>query len=106
VRSLKPVPLFVPNFDPQPHAFRIANDNTYTPVKKVILCNVEAAVLIYTGRVTDPKAWEADFAEALIGALGRRLALPLAPLQANAQAEQLAGRNETVATAIAEMQQG
>jgi hypothetical protein len=66
VRALKAAPIFVPNFDPQPHSFRIANDATYAPPRKVILCNVENAILVYTGQVTDPTTWEPNFTEALV----------------------------------------
>jgi hypothetical protein len=74
VRALKAAPIFVPNFDPQPHSFRIANDATYAPPRKVILCNVENAVLTYTGQVTDPTTWEPNFTEALVTALMKRFA--------------------------------
>jgi hypothetical protein len=102
VRAIKPAPLFIPNFDPQPHSFRIANDNTYTPVKKVILCNVAEAVLTYTGQVTDALAWEPDFAEALAAALAKRLAAVL-PQPGAAQAEAV---DEAATKQTAEAQQG
>ncbi len=73
VRSVKPVPLFIPEFDPQPCVYGIANDNALNPPAKVILCNVASAVLTYTGQVTDPATWEPDFIEEFAGALGRRL---------------------------------
>ena len=82
VRSVKPVPLFVSNFDPRPNVFAVENDNYFTPAQKVILCDVPSAMAVYTGRVTDPTTWEADFAEAFIDALGRRLAPTLANLDA------------------------
>lgn len=106
VRAIKPAPIFVPNFDPQPHAFRIANDSSYTPARRVILCNVENAVLTYTGQVTDPSTWEPGFVEALAAALARRLAIALAPLQANLQAEQIGEKDEIVGATRAEMRQG
>jgi hypothetical protein len=74
VLSIKQTPIFVPNFDPQPNVFSVDNDNSYTPAMKVIVCNVPQAILCYTGRVTDPSNWEADFTEALIDDLARTLA--------------------------------
>jgi hypothetical protein len=102
VRALKPTPMFVPNFDPQPNVFSIANDNTFVPAQKVILCMVPQAVLVYTGQVTDPTTWEADFVEAFAAALGRRLA----PTLANMDAAKLEAADEGQSAAIAEMTQG
>jgi hypothetical protein len=82
VRAVKPVPLFVQNYDPRPVVFAVENDNYFTPGRKVILCDVPSAMLVYTGRVTDPTVWEPDFAEAFCDALGRRLAPTLANLDA------------------------
>lgn len=77
VRSVKPVPIFVPNFDPQPHVFDIANDNNYSPAQRVILCNVPASVMVYTAQVTDPATWDVgftnDFAAELAKVLGPAL---------------------------------
>ena len=46
VRSVKPVPMFVQNFDPQPNVFAVENDNALNPAQKVILCNVPSAMLV------------------------------------------------------------
>lgn len=102
VRSVKAVPLFIPNFDPQTQVFSVDNDNSLSPPAKVILCNVPNAVLVYTGQVTDPTAWESDFVEALAASLGRRLA----PVLANMDAEKLEGPDEGASTAIAEREMG
>ena len=82
VRSVKPVPMFVQNFDPQPNVFAVENDSNYTPAQKVILCNVPSAMLVYTGQITDPSTWEADFIDGLAGKLGLRLAPALANMDA------------------------
>lgn len=82
IRSIKSVPMFVQNYDPRPNVFAVDNDNYFTPAQKVILCDVVNAMAVYTGRVTDPTTWEADFTEAFIDALGRRLAPTLANLDA------------------------
>jgi hypothetical protein len=82
VRAVKPVPLYVLNFDPQPNVFAVENDNNFTPAQKVILCNVPAAMLVYTGQVTDCTTWEADFIDAFASKLGLRLAPALANMDA------------------------
>ncbi len=103
VRAIKGVPLFLPDVDPQPVIFGLENDNSYTPTKKVILCNVPTpAVLVYTGQVTDPTTWEADFVEALAAELGRRLA----PVLVGGNAVQIAAADAANSKAIAEREQG
>jgi len=74
VRAIRPTPIFVPEVDPSPYSFQIANDNAYTPAKRVILTNLADAIGVYTRRVTDPATWPPDFAEALIETLSRALA--------------------------------
>lgn len=87
VRSIRPQPIFLANYDPKAVNYSLANDVSYTPAKKVILCNVPApAYLVYTAQVTDPATWEVSFTESLCASLGRRLAPALANLQ-TAQAE-------------------
>jgi hypothetical protein len=102
VRAVKPVPLFVVNFDPQPNRFFLANDNYFTPTQKVILCDVPNANLVYTGQVTDPTVWEPGFIEALAAALGRRLVPSLMGLNAI----QPAAADEQQSLAIASVEQG
>lgn len=102
VRAVKPSPIFVPVFDPQPNIFDTPNDNSLTPPARVIVCNVEAAICVYTGQVTDPTTWEPDFVEAFAAAMARRLA----PLLKDMNAAQLAERDETVSKIIAETEVG
>lgn len=102
VRAVKATPIFIPEFDPQPNVFSVENDNALTPSAKVILCNIPGAVLTYTGQITDPTAWEADFAEALAASLGRRLA----PTLANADIAKAEASDEISSTAEAESEQG
>lgn len=102
VRSVKPIPLFVMDFDPQPNVFTIENDQYFTPSRKVILCNVPQAMLVYTAQVTDPTVWEADFIEAFAPELGRRLA----PVLANMDAAKFAAADAAQATAVAAAQEG
>lgn len=102
VRALKPEPTFLVDYDPQPFVFSVANDQAFNPPAKVILCNVPKAILIYTGQVTDPADWEADFTELMAAALGRRLAPKLAGLDA----AKLMAQDEAQALATAEREQG
>ncbi|MDE2020473.1 MAG: hypothetical protein KGJ13_09080 [Patescibacteria group bacterium] len=102
VRAVKPVPFFVPNFDPQPHVFSVENDSGYSPPQKVILCNVESAACVYTGRITDPTTWEVDFVEALADQLGQSLA----PLLKDLNVTQLAAKEFALDSAVAAQHQG
>lgn len=75
VRAVKPVPLLLPVFDPQPYIFNTPNDSSLDPPQKVLVCNVgPTTILTYTGQITDPTTWEPLFVEALAASLARRLA--------------------------------
>ncbi len=102
VRAIKPQAIFVMDFDPQPVVYSVANDTAYAPPQKVLLCNVESAILTYTGQVTDLATWEADAVETLIAALGRRLVPSLVGLNAL----KAAAEDEQVSTMVAEREQG
>jgi hypothetical protein len=102
VRAVKNVPIFVPDFDPQPYQFSVDNDNALTEPSKVILCNVYPGLVVYTGQITNPQDWEADFTEALAASLGRRLA----PVLVGLQAAQLEGQDEQQADVVAENTRG
>lgn len=102
VRSVKPMAFFVQNFDPQPNVFAIQNDNFFTPTRKVILCNVPNAMLVYTGQVTDPTVWEADFIEEFAAALARRLA----PILANVDMAKFEAADQAQAEATAVKTEG
>lgn len=102
VRALKTTPIFVPNFDPQPSVYDTPNDNYLSPAQRVIVCNVPAALLVYTGQVTDPITWDVGFVELLADGLARRLGPALvggSAAQMEAVAEQRQGK-------IASMEQG
>jgi hypothetical protein len=79
VRAVKSTPLFIPNFNPIPTLFAVVNDSSYTPPQRVIVCDVGSAQLVYTGQITDPTTWDADFCEAIIDQLAQRLAPGLNP---------------------------
>ena len=101
VRSLKRPTGFLFNPDPVPINYSLTNDNNYTPARKTLLCNITDAVLVYTGQVTDPATWEADFVEEIAAALGRRLVAVLmgassglGPAQDEAVSMQVAAQNQ------------
>lgn len=100
VRAIKPQPLFLPSIDPRPVVYKISNDNTYSPPQKIISCYVANAELVYTGQITDPSTWEADFSELICAALARRLAPSVNPdilkiaVPDEAQAEMTAEANQ------------
>lgn len=97
-RALRPQPVFLPNYDPQPVLFKIVNDNSFTPPQRVIVSDISNPCLVYTGQVTDPNTWPNDFSEALAASLGRRLA----PLFGSGQnATQLEAADEQGETALA-----
>ncbi len=100
IRAVKGVPLFLPVVDPQPVLYGIENDTDLEV--KVLLCNIPSAVLVYTGQVTDPTAWEADFVEAATAAIARRIVPALMGLEA----VKLFAADETVSTMVAEKEQG
>lgn len=101
LRSLRRATV-VPEFDPSAILYRIANDNSFTPSKKVILTNLKDAIAVYTGQVTDPTLWEPGFTEALVTNLGRRLA----PVLANMEAAKMEAQDEAITTQVAEMKLG
>lgn len=88
VRCVKSRPVIWPNVDPADNAFSINNDpqvpngmGGFLPPQRVILCNVKQALLVYTGRVTDPTTFDVSFEEALIAELGVRLGPALTGLE-------------------------
>jgi hypothetical protein len=82
IRIVKQTPLFLINYDPVPNIWNDANDNSLTPPARVILTNLANAVLVYTGQITDPTTWSAEFVEHFTAALGRRLAPTLSLVDA------------------------
>jgi hypothetical protein len=80
VRAVKPTPIFVPNFNPQPNIFTVLNDNAFAPPQRVICCNVTSAIIVYTGQVTDPTTFPSDFVSLFADALGEGLSPLLASL--------------------------
>lgn len=68
VRSVRPVPPILPEYNPQPNIFVTAFDTVLRT--KVVLTNLPDAQAMITGRVTDPNEWlDSNFTEALVDAL-------------------------------------
>lgn len=101
LRSLRQVAV-IPEYDPQAVEFRIANDNSYSPARRVILTNLPNAIAVYTGQVTDPATWDVSFTEAFIDDLGKKLA----PALADMDAMKIAAQEEAMDTNTAEMRLG
>lgn len=102
VRSVRPQPGFLVDMTPLPQLFRVVNDNGFTPSRRVIVCNVEAAIIVYSAQVTDPAQWDVSFVDALAAGLARRVA----PVLANLNLVQVEARDEAVSVAQAKLEQG
>lgn len=102
VRSIRRSAIFLPDYDPKPNVWRIANDTIASVEQRVILCNVASAIAVYTAQITNPLEWEPDFAEALSASLGRRLAPALSSLDV----AKLEAGDEVAGMAMAERLQG
>ncbi len=102
VRIVRSPALFLGNIDPQPTLYTITNDSSYAPPRRIIAANVENAILVYTGRVTDPTTWPVDFTEGLCAALARRLA----PSLANLDVTRVEAQDEAISLAAAGQVQG
>ena len=107
VRSVKPQPIFIPNFDPQPQVFDVINDNYLSPPAKAVVSNVANAIIVYTGQVTNVTLWEPLFVEALVDALAVKLAPKLGQLtQSGDAAEKEEKPTEAADTFTADINQG
>ncbi len=82
IRAVKRRAAFLFDPAPLPADWTEANDNSYTPPRRVILCNFPDATATFTGRVTDPEAWDIAFTEALAAALAERAGPALIGLEA------------------------
>lgn len=81
--------------------FNTATYNTTQQPQRMVLANVESAVLTYTGQITDPAQMPPDFIEALAAALGRRLV----PTLVGMDAVQLAAQDEAIEKQMAAQEQ-
>lgn len=79
LRSVRPTAVIMPEFDPVPNIFTVANDPASST--KIILTNLAGAIGSFTASVPDPTQWSplAEFTEALISALALRFQEALNP---------------------------
>lgn len=98
IRSLRSTPIAMPNYDPQPNTFTIADDPSVTP-SKVVLTNLAGAQAVYTGRVTDPTAWNASFTESLVDSLATLFQQALGP-SAEADKERIEEQSQAIGMAV------
>lgn len=102
IRAVKPTPVFLPNFQPQPFVWSVDNDATLTPPAKAISCNVANAIIVYTRQVLAPSEWESDFIEALAASIARRVA----PVLVNADMEKMEAADEMASLTQARTMEG
>src|SRR5271167_2012719 len=77
VRSVRPAPFVLPDFDPKPWVFQPANDAaTGLPT---ILTNLANANAVVTGQIINPTLFEPGFVQALVSALALQLQKALMP---------------------------
>lgn len=99
MRSVRPAPLDVMEYDPKPNIFVIANDQALNA--KVVCTNLANAVAVYTGQVIDAAQWDDSlFVDALVQRLARKFAPALAEKR-NAQQVQMAEEGQARALANA-----
>ena len=102
LRALRSTSAPIPNFDPRPKLWRIANDVVDDVQQTVILSNLSSAAALYTGQVTNPAFWDTSFTDALIATLGRLLSVGLSSMDAT----KVEAQEEAVETQGAEMTLG
>jgi hypothetical protein len=78
VRAIRRPPGLWPSRDPKPAVWRVDNDNTFNPARKVVLTNVAGAIITYCAQVVDPGTWEPLFTAEMVAALAKKFAVPLA----------------------------
>lgn len=99
-RQVKAVSGIIFNPDPQPVLWEDANDQVYVPPRRVILCNLQPALLVYTGQVTNPATWPVDFVSLVAARLGANLKRGL--MSADLSPVDVAAVNEATGSAAAE----
>lgn len=103
VRSVRPVPSLIPEYNPQPNIFITAFDTIMRT--KVVLTNLLGAQAMITGRVIDPAEWQdSNFTEALVDALAVQFEKHLPDGDVNRIV--LAERDSTQTTEIAQARRG
>ncbi len=98
VLSLQPQPTLLASMSPRAVAWQDAEDYTTNPTTRLILTDLPMGVVAtYTGRETNPRAWDATFCRALIDELADALKPLLGGKGAAADGAAVAARD--VATA-------
>jgi hypothetical protein len=103
VRAVRPTPFIIPDFDPKPSVFVVANDPSVSPVSKVILTNLAGAQAVITGKIVDPSIYDAGFTDSFVAALALRLQEALA---ADAQQVKDRAAEEQSSVAVADARRG
>lgn len=102
IRSLRPLPIFIPEFTPQFIRFVTAYDTVSGT--KVVLTNAYQPLAVITGQINDPNEWrDAAFTEALIDALAVQLEKHVSD---DANKVMLAEKDAAQAEAIADGRRG
>ncbi len=103
VRGLLGTPSIMPEFSPRPVLYTVATDPSVGSGEKVVLTNIPNAQAVFTAQIADPTQWEPLFTEAMVEALGRRLAEALG---ANADAVKAQFQIEQESAAVAAGRRG
>lgn len=93
----------LPNNDPLPVQYKIANDPAESPPARVILTNQANAVAVYTGQITDMTTWEPLFVDTLTQTLAKKFA-SLGKTQNLVELAQAMGKDAAESEQAAEMQ--
>ena len=83
LRGVIPPPGPMPDTDPVPAAWKVANDATPNvsggvasgPPARVIYCNVANALAVYRAKVTNPQLFDTGFTASLVASLGKKFAV-------------------------------
>ena len=102
IRSLRPTPIFIPEFTPFFTRFVTAYDSNLQA--KVVLTNLPTPLAIITGQVLNPNEWQdSNFTEALIDALAVQFEKHFGQ---DPNMVQLAERDAQLSTNVAEQRRG
>ena len=101
MRSVRPTPILLPEQDPHPNIFRVANDTASG--NKVVLTNLANAIGIFTGQITAISQWDTLFVNALVRRLAEKFAPALSQIAGEEKAE---AAQAALAMAEAEMHPG
>ena len=103
VRSVRPKPIFIPEYSPKFNRFVVASDPSLVAAppdgeSRVVLTNLSNAQAVITAQITDTTQWEANFIEGLADVLAVKLQNALSP-EANMDKERIGEAQQSVQTA-------